>query len=53
MGKGKYSDTVFLVDFGLCKSYRDTNYKHIVYKEGKSLIGTPRFCGLSAHLGIE
>lgn len=43
-----------LIDFGLSKRWKDlkTN-KHILYKEGKDLIGTARYASLNTHLGYE
>ncbi|CAF0914002.1 unnamed protein product [Adineta ricciae] len=60
----------FLVDFGLAKKFYDHRLqKHILYREGKSLTGTPRYTSvciafeiceenvcvyeISTHLGIE
>ena len=54
MGLGKDSKNVFLVDFGLCKKYRDNTTKLLVpYKEGTSMVGTIRYSSLNSHLGIE
>ncbi|XP_037011872.2 casein kinase I-like [Artibeus jamaicensis] len=54
MGTGRYCNTVFLIDFGLAKRYRDKKTKqHIPYKEEKSLTGTIHYASLNAHLGIE
>ncbi|UJR32929.1 hypothetical protein I4U23_020390 [Adineta vaga] len=45
---------IFLIDFGLAKKFYDHRLrKHISYREGKSLTGTPRYVSISTHLGIE
>merc|ERR1712176_80055 len=41
IGNGTNSNTVYLVDFGLAKRYRDNRTKeHIMYRENKALTGT-------------
>lgn len=48
------NNTVYLVDFGLSKLYRDLKtHVHIQYREDKRLIGTPRYASINTHLGIE
>lgn len=48
------TSTVYLVDFGLAKRYRDHNSKqHLPYREGKHLTGTARYASVHTHLGIE
>lgn len=47
-------DEVHMIDFGLAKKYRDSKCnKHIPYREGKKLIGTPRYASINNHLGAE
>ncbi|KRX09104.1 Protein kinase-like domain [Pseudocohnilembus persalinus] len=54
IGLGKRSNTVFVIDFGLGKRYRDTKtQQHIPYRENKNLTGTARYASINAHLGIE
>ncbi|GBG71454.1 hypothetical protein CBR_g8872 [Chara braunii] len=54
MGLGKKSNTVFLIDFGLAKKYRDLlGGIHIPYRENKNLTGTARYASINTHLGIE
>ncbi|CAF4095511.1 unnamed protein product [Adineta steineri] len=54
VGINKDSTKIFLIDFGLAKKFYDHRlHKHISYKEGKSLTGTPRYVSISTHLGIE
>jgi len=54
MGRGTKATTVFLIDFGLAKRYKDSRtMHHIPYREGKSLTGTARYASLNTHLGVE
>lgn len=54
MGIGKKKTTVYIIDFGLAKRFRDPKTGlHIQYKEGKSLTGTARYSSLNTHLGVE
>ena len=53
LGKGEQSDTIFFVDFGISKFYKDNLGRHIAYREKKSFIGTTRYASIAAHLGIE
>jgi serine/threonine protein kinase len=49
---GKEKD-IYIIDFGLCKKYKDENDKHIAIKTGKTMIGTPNFVSIHVHHGIE
>lgn len=53
VGRGEQSDTIFFVDFGISKYYKDNLGRHIAYREKKSFIGTTRYASIAAHLGIE
>jgi serine/threonine protein kinase len=54
MGIGKRSKELFMVDFGLCKRFRDQNTRlFLPYKESVSMVGTIRYSSLNSHLGID
>ncbi|EOA19727.1 hypothetical protein CARUB_v10003777mg, partial [Capsella rubella] len=54
IGLGMLATQVYIIDFGLAKKYRDSSsYRHVPYRENKSLVGTPSFASLNTHRGIE
>ena len=47
-------ETVYMIDFGLAKRFRDSKTKqHIPYRDDKGLTGTARYTSVSTHLGVE
>lgn len=53
-GVGKYSTTLYMIDLGLAKKYRDLHsFVHINYEEDKGLAGTARYVSINVHLGVE
>lgn len=54
MGVFAWSHRLYLIDFGLSKRYVDAKTRrHIGYREGKGLTGTPRYASINSHLGRE
>lgn len=54
VGKGDNESTIYLIDFGLAKRYRDEHTRiHIPLKENRNLTGTARYASCNAHNGLE
>lgn len=53
MGRENETHMVYIIDFGISKTYRDSTGKHIVFRENKPFIGTTRYASIAAHLGHE
>ena len=43
------SSQIYMVDFGLAKTFRDSSGKHMHYAESKNLVGTVRYMSINAH----
>lgn len=52
IGRGKKSNKVYIIDFGLAKRYLLKDGAHIPYRDNKNLTGTARYASLNTHLGI-
>ncbi|KAM0677500.1 hypothetical protein BDAP_002001 [Binucleata daphniae] len=53
-GRKKNAKNLYIIDFGLAKQYRNSvTYTHNKLVNGKSLVGTARYCSINAHLGNE
>jgi serine/threonine protein kinase len=53
-GVGTQSNTLYVIDFGLARKYRNmTTLEPFPYEEGKGLIGTTRYVSINVHLGVE
>ncbi len=46
-------DSVFIIDFGLAKSYLGSDGEHIPFRDGKNLTGTARYASIATHKGSE
>lgn len=54
MGNNKKQWLVYMIDYGLAKTYRDPKTgEHIKYRDNKNLTGTARYTSINTHLGIE
>ena len=49
MGRKEFCDTVYFIDFGISKYFKDSRGKHIPMKDKKAFIGTTRYASISAH----
>ena len=49
MGQNENSHLIYLIDFGISKIYRDSNGRHIAFKDNKPFIGTTRYASVAAH----
>jgi len=52
-GNENTKDSVYIIDFGLAKCFRNSEGEHIPYKDGKNLTGTARYASIATHKGIE
>jgi serine/threonine protein kinase len=54
IGRFSAEATVFMIDLGLCKRYRDGRTKeHVPYRDKKGITGTIRYVSINTHRGIE
>ena len=56
IGLRENSGLIYCVDFGLSTSYVNHIHRdrtHIKYRDGKSLMGTPRYASINNHLGVR
>lgn len=53
VGSGVGASTIFIIDFGLARLFKNAEGRHIKKREGNGLIGTARYCSVNAHLGRE
>lgn len=52
VGKNDKNRTIYIIDFGLAKRYKDIKTgQHIPFKGGKSLVGTARYASIASHDG--
>jgi serine/threonine protein kinase len=43
VGPGKNSKIIYLIDFGLSKTFLDEKGKHIPFRDKKGMVGTARY----------
>lgn len=56
VGVRENAGLIYCVDFGLSTSYVNHIHRdrtHIKYRDGKSLMGTPRYASVNNHLGVR
>ena len=54
IGLGREENVVYLLDFGLSKTYRDPiTHIHIPRRDRRSLVGTVRYASVNNHFGVE
>lgn len=53
MGIGKKRNTVYLLDLGLAKFYKDDRGNHLIKKNRRGITGTLRYASLNCHRGHE
>ena len=53
IGTGKKKSRIFLIDFGLSKTYLDTEQNHVEYRTDRSFTGSFRYSSIRNHKGIE
>lgn len=54
IGRGSRINTVYLIDFGLAKQYKnEVTGTHVPFMDKKQIVGTIRFASINAHYGLE
>ncbi|KPA75629.1 putative protein kinase putativecasein kinase I [Leptomonas pyrrhocoris] len=53
VGKGSFSNRIFMIDFGLSFKYMGSDGKHREISSGKYFLGTSRFASLRTHKGYS
>ena len=53
IGVGKKKSRIFLIDFGLSKTFLGENKKHVPYRTDRNFTGSFRYSSIRNHKGIE
>lgn len=53
VGKGSFSNRIFMIDFGLSSKFLGSDGKHREMSSGKYFLGTSRFASLRTHQGYS
>ena len=53
VGLNEEANTVYMIDFGLAKRFRNENGQHINFSDNCGMVGTQRYASIYAHLGME
>ena len=53
LGRGKELKTLYLIDFGISKIFRDPEGRHLKFRKKKDFIGTSRYASIASHKGEE
>ncbi len=50
---GLNNNDIYIIDFGLCKLFKNNDNTHIPPCQNKKLVGTIRYAALNSHMGLE
>lgn len=50
---GLHNNEVYIIDYGLCKLFKNIDNTHIPQSQNKQLVGTVRYTSLNSHVGNE
>jgi len=53
LNKQNNMDKLYIIDFGLSKSYLMKDGSHIAFNDDKNLVGTARYASINVHNGVE
>ena len=53
IGSDENDPNIYLIDFGLSRSYLSEDGHHIPFKDKKGMVGTARYVSINTHLGYE